>query len=125
MHATFLNEHATLHSMAEDEEKLTPEEHHEGHDKDQEKLEMSTGKRTDDVYSEAGLEREQENDEITPNEEGFMEGENKESAGVCQQCNKVLDNQQEGVVEEEIKGEQKRFCSDGCAETYRNEHLTG
>lgn len=66
-----------------------------------------------DVYSEEGREKLVEDDEITPGEEGFMEGAHDDGQGAkCRKCGKpLLDN----FIEREIDGEIYRFCSERCA----------
>jgi len=70
----------------------------------------------DDVYSEEGREDLVDDDEISPGEEGFMEGANGYGQGAkCRKCGKVLDDD---FIETEIDDEIYRFCSDECAEKY-------
>jgi len=70
----------------------------------------------DDIYEGEGREAELEDDEITPEEEGFMEGAHDDGQGAkCRKCGRLL---LRNVVEKEIKGEICRFCSDKCAESY-------
>ncbi len=70
----------------------------------------------DDVYSEEGRESLVEDDEISPEEEGFMEGANGGGQGAkCRRCGAILGDD---FIEKEIDGEIYRFCSDECAEKY-------
>lgn len=72
-----------------------------------------------DIYDEEGREDEVDNDEISPREEGFMEGAHDDGQGAkCRKCGKVLG---QDIVEKEIDGEVCRFCSDGCVEKYEEE----
>ena len=69
-----------------------------------------------DVYSEEGLESLEENDEISPEEAGFMEGEEGKGEGtICQGCGKVIPDDGR-VIERDIHGKINRFCSLTCAE---------
>ena len=71
----------------------------------------------DDVYSEKGLEELEESDEINELEEGFMEGyEEGEHQAKCANCKKVLVG--EDFIEEELDGENYRFCSEECADGF-------
>jgi hypothetical protein len=81
-----------------DEEELPEEEEH------------------DDVYSEEGREDLVEGDEISPAEEGFMEGAHDGGQGAkCRKCGKVLTDD----FIERRKGEDiLRFCSEECSEEY-------
>jgi len=66
----------------------------------------------EDIYSEEGRESLVEDDEITPTEEGFMEGAHDDGQGAkCRKCGKPL---LDDFVEKEINGEIYRFCSDHC-----------
>ena len=67
----------------------------------------------DDVYSEKGREDLVENDEISPEEEGFMEGAQGDGQGAkCRKCGKVL---MDDFVEKKVGDEIYRFCCDECA----------
>ena len=70
----------------------------------------------DDVYSEEGREDLVDGDEISPAEEGFMEGAHNGGQGAkCRKCGKVLTDD----FIERRKGEDIfRFCSEGCSEGY-------
>lgn len=72
-----------------------------------------------DIYSEEGREDLVDNDEISPTEEGFMEGAHDDGQGAkCRKCGKpVMDN----FVERKVGDEIFRFCSDECAESYMEE----
>ena len=72
-----------------------------------------------DVYSEEGREDLVDSDEITPEEEGFMEGaEGDGQKAKCRKCGKPL---VDDVVEREVNGETCRFCSDTCATKFEEE----
>jgi len=85
--------------------------------KDQVEKEIETGDREEDIYTEEGREVAEDEEVITDAEEGFMEGyEEDERAAKCAKCRKVLD---EDFIEEEIDGDEYRFCSERCAETFK------
>ena len=80
------------------------------------KTEMEVGEKEEDVYSEEGREKLEEDAEIAPWEEGYMEGaEHKGEQGMCAHCRKVLDQEKDTIIEKEIKGRVLWFCSDECA----------
>ena len=87
---------------------------------EQKKQEIEEGNKEEEVYSEEGREvLKEEEDEITGEEEGFMKGyEEGEKAAICQTCKKVLDDNDENVVEIDYKGDTYRFCSEECAEKF-------
>ena len=78
-------------------------------------IDYETGNKEADVYSEKGLEHLQEDDdEISPEEEGFMQGEldgGKKSK--CATCGKIIDENDE-IFERDVNGEIYRFCSKEC-----------
>ena len=80
-------------------------------------LDIEIGEKEEDVSTEEGREKMMEGGEIAPWEEGFLEGaeEVKGELGECAHCGKVLNQNQEEVVEREINGELVWFCSDTCA----------
>jgi len=83
---------------------------------EEEKDEMETGEKEEDVYSEEGREKLEEDAEIDTWEEGFMEGaEHKGEQGMCAHCRKVLSQGKDKIVEKEVKGRVLWFCSDECA----------
>ena len=85
--------------------------------KDQVEKEIETGDREEDIYTEEGREVAEDEDVITDAEEGFMEGyEEGSRAARCAKCRAILD---EDFIEEEIDGEEYRFCSEKCAETFK------
>ena len=84
-------------------------------EKEQEKI--AKGKMEEDVYSEEGREELEEDDEISPDEEGFMKGyEEGVKMAKCAKCGRVLGQK---FMEKEIKNEIYRFCSDKCAERFK------
>lgn len=79
--------------------------------------EIEEGDREEDIYTEEGREAAEEDDTITDSDEGFMEGyEEGDSAVKCANCGVVLE---EDFIEREIDGEDYRFCSEECAETFK------
>ena len=81
--------------------------------------EMESGEKDEDVYSEEGREKLVEDDEISPEEEGFMEG----AAHTGQLGKDALTGEPlmdiEDVVETEIDGKIYRFVSEENAEKFR------
>ena len=71
-----------------------------------------------DVYDEETRNKLEEDAEITPQEEGFMEGydEGAKSSN-CPKCGAVI-VEKEKVVEREIKGGHYMFCSERCADGF-------
>lgn len=97
------------------------ETHDEGVKKTPEELglEMEEGKKDEEVYTEEGREKELENDEIEPWEEGFMEGaEGRGKKNCCSECGKLLEEEKEDIYEREFDDEIKLFCSEEHAEKY-------
>ncbi len=85
--------------------------------KDQVEREIESGDKDEDIYTEEGREVAEDEEVITNEEEGFMEGyEEDERAAKCAKCKKILE---EDFIEEEIGGEEYRFCSEKCAETFK------
>ncbi len=93
-----------------------PEEHEES--SDELELEMETGEKEEDVYSEEGREKLVEDDEIDSWEAGFSEGEEGEDA-VCDNCKKVLGK---NPVEKRINEKMHKFCSDKCVAEFEARH---
>ena len=72
-----------------------------------------------DVYSEEGREDLVESDEISPTEEGFMEGADGDGQGAkCRKCGKPL---LDDFIERKVGDEIYRFCSEECANKYMEE----
>lgn len=73
----------------------------------------------DGIYEENERDELEEEDEITPTEEAFMEGyEEEEKVAECAKCGKTL-LEVEKVVEREFKGKHYRFCSEKCGRSYK------
>jgi len=84
---------------------------------DEVKEEMEEGELEEDVYTEEGAEKLEEGDEINELEEGFMGGYDEFKGGKCVNCEKVItDNPVEIKVGKEIY----RFCSQRCADSFKN-----
>jgi hypothetical protein len=79
------------------------------------KEDMEEGEKEGDVYSAEGREQLGDDSEMSPAEQGFMEGEEeKGELGTCAHCGKILGDREE-IVEKEIKGKKVNFCSEKCA----------
>jgi hypothetical protein len=80
---------------------------------------VEAGEHDEDVYEAEGREDLVENDEITLEEEGLMEGysDNVKEAK-CAKCGKALIDE-EIVIEREYKDKIYRFCSEKCAGEYK------
>ncbi len=75
-----------------------------------------------DIYSEEGREDLVDSDEISPAEEGFMEGADGDGQGAkCRKCGKILGDD---FIEKKIGDEICRFCCDECADKYTEEKET-
>ncbi len=73
----------------------------------------------DDIYEEKERDELEEEDEITPTEEAFMEGyEEEEKVAECAKCKKPL-LEMKSTIERELKGKHYRFCSEKCAKAYK------
>jgi hypothetical protein len=70
----------------------------------------------EDIYNDEGREQKVEDDEMSPDEEGFIEGYEEGTNAVCATCDAVLDA--DNTIERTIDGDIKSFCSDECAEKY-------
>ena len=72
----------------------------------------------DNVYSAESREELVEDDAMTPEEEGFMEGADGDGQEAkCAYCGEALIDRSK-IVEEEFDGQVLRFCSDDHAEKY-------
>jgi len=81
---------------------------------------MRTGTKEDDVYSDEGREELLDDDEITPEEEGFMKGYDiSDKFSKCARCQKSLYD--DNFVEKEISGEFFKFCCKECAARFEPE----
>lgn len=71
----------------------------------------------DDVYSTEGVEKEMEEDEISPEEAGLMEGYDNIKSLRCRFCRKEVDAEKmiEKITED---GEEIVFCSKKCAKKF-------
>jgi len=79
----------------------------------------------DDDSDEEGIDELLEDDEITPSEAGFIKGEANPDVAVCSFCKKPLGDDKGTIVELEIEGELKRFCSEECAEKASRNQILG
>jgi hypothetical protein len=71
------------------------------------------------VYKEDYREELRDADEISADEEGFMQGYDEDAnPSICAYCEKVLG---EDIVEREIDGELYRFCSEEHAEKFERQ----
>ena len=92
---------------------MEDEEDHEEFEEDEDE--------DDSLYSEEGREDSIEDDEIDGVEEGFMQGYGSgDRLTKCALCHKLLTDD---FVEEEIKDELYRFCSDDHVEAYKKKKL--
>ncbi len=107
-------------------EEFSDEEPNAEEDKRPEELEadMDMGKKDEDVYTEEGREKLVEDGEISPEEEGFMEGaEQKGEQAKCAYCGKVLGEDEKNIYERKFNGEIKWFCSEEHAQKYAEKGL--
>jgi hypothetical protein len=105
-----------LELHASEEQGILPEETSE-----EKKEAMEHGEKDEDIYSKEGREKLEEDGEISPEEEGFMEG-----ASQAGQLGKdaltgepLMDV--ENVVEAEIKGKSYRFVNEENAQKFREQ----
>ncbi len=86
--------------------------------KDEERTEMEKGEKEETVYDAVGREKLVEDGEISPEEEGFMEGaEDDGEQGKCAYCGAELLGYD--TVETKINGKIYWFCSEEHAEKFR------
>lgn len=86
--------------------------------KDELREEMESGEKEETVYDDTGREKLVEDGEISPTEEGFMEGaEDDGEQGKCAYCGAALLDA-EHTVETKIDGKTYFFCSDEHAQKY-------
>lgn len=80
--------------------------------------ELTGEEHEEDIYDEEERDKlEEEEDEISPAEEGFMKGyEEGRKMASCAKCGTAII---EDFVEKEIKGEVYRFCSNKCADSFK------
>lgn len=80
---------------------------------------MDVGEKEEEVYSEEGREKLIEDAEIEDWEEGFMEGaEQRGEQHCCEECGKLLGEEETEIIEREFDGEIKWFCSSEHAQKY-------
>lgn len=73
----------------------------------------------EEIYSEEGREELLDADEISPEEEGFMEGaEGRGDQNCCAECGELLGEKETDLYEREFDGEIKWFCCEEHAENY-------
>ena len=70
----------------------------------------------DDIYDEGKREEQMEEDEITPEEAGFVEGYEDTEVVECKKCGSTFDFDK--AVERVINGKTYQFCSKNCAENF-------
>ena len=75
---------------------------------------------TENIYNKEDRKQQMEEDEIDPQEAGFMEGYEDTKFVECNSCEKSIDLAH--VIEKEINGTTYTFCSKECAEKYEKEH---
>ncbi|PIN86747.1 hypothetical protein COV19_03355 [Candidatus Woesearchaeota archaeon CG10_big_fil_rev_8_21_14_0_10_44_13] len=84
---------------------------------DDEVPEVEESSTQEGVYSDEGREDLVEDDEISAEEEGFMEGaEDNGQHAKCANCGKAIKKQ--NTIEKEIDGDIKWFCSEHCVDKY-------
>ena len=81
--------------------------------RDEEEYEEDSYGEDDDIYDEGEREKELEEEIITPEEAGFVEGYEFRDLMKCDACGAPIDP--EDAVERVIKGQPKYFCSEECA----------
>ena len=68
------------------------------------------------LYKEENRQELTEADELNPEEEGFMQGYDEEiNPSECAACGKILEKD---FIEEQIKDETYKFCSEDCANKF-------
>ena len=98
---------------------MAPEVDLDADDSDDE--EMTDSGKEDDIYEEGGREGLIDDDEIEAWEEGFMAGaEGDGQSAKCRKCGKILMGPDD-IVELKIKTRTLRFCSEICADSYKEE----
>lgn len=86
---------------------------------DEDELEGAEPEGEEDIYEEDKRDELEEEDEISPTEEAFMEGyEEEDKVAKCAKCGKPL-LEVKTTVEREFKGQHYRFCSEKCADNYK------
>ncbi len=75
-----------------------------------------------DIYSEESRSELVEDGEMSPEEEGFMEGfEGEGRKIVCAKCKKIIIDP-DVAIEAEINNEEYMFCSEECYQSFKEEH---
>jgi hypothetical protein len=117
------NKESVFEKRKTDDGDISEEKDTEGdeHDETPEEVEsdMSTGKKDADTYTEEGREELLEDDEVSPAEEGFAEGEEEAEKAHCAGCGKVLSQDKKTLIEKEFDHKIVLFCSDQCAKAGR------
>lgn len=91
-------------------------------EKDDIRADMESGEKEETVYDDTGREKLMEDDEISPEEEGFMEGAEEDGEqGKCANCGAALMDA-ESTFETKLDGKTYWFCSDHCLEKYKEKH---
>jgi adenine-specific DNA methylase len=111
------------------EEKFDDKKHEDeleeetGKSADKVETEMESGKADEDVYTEEGREKLVEDGEISETEAGFMEGaEDRGEQTSCAYCGAMISEDKKNIIERNIDGEIKLFCSEDHAEKYSQKH---
>ncbi len=87
---------------------------------EEERLEIDKGDGDAEVYEKEGLDDLEDDDEVDPIEQAFMEGYNDTSGlSKCAHCGKPLD--EDKTIEHKIKGKKHWFCSTDCVDEYKIE----
>src|SRR3989338_9919873 len=112
------NDDEELELHPAEEQGILPDETSEEHE-----LAIDLGDEDEDVYTEEGRKKLEENDEIAPWEEGLMEG----ASGIGQLGKDALTGKPiidaDEVIEMELDGKLYRFVSTKNAEKFREKHL--
>lgn len=110
------NKQSPFEKRKTDDEEISDDKDTEGdeHDETPEevKVKMHIGGKEVDTYTEEGREELMEDDEVSPAEEGFAEGEEEAEKAHCAGCGKVLGQDKKTIIEKEFDHEKVLFCSD-------------
>ncbi|MBW3015934.1 hypothetical protein KY330_05930 [Candidatus Woesearchaeota archaeon] len=108
------------HDHETDAPEQAPEQRTVEKTEDEIRDEMDSGLKNEDVYSEEGRENMLDSDQLSYEEEGFMEGaEGRGQLAKCDECHKILDtDNKSAIIEREFNGDMYHFCSEKCAEKY-------
>jgi len=78
-----------------------------------------------DIYSDDSRAELVEDGEMSPEEEGFMEGFNEESKKItCAECKQIIIDSND-AIQAEIDNEELLFCSEECYSKYKKRHDEG